>query len=222
MKTKRLISTLRITLAITFGAFAVGYSQKQVKKVKAAVDDILYFVNFDASTIPSSYRDQCNNFRIYIWYNDSSLNREFFMHELGYQDLYTANVTLYDGNEPAGYQLTFDQNGVRKYSVDLSGNDFVPYKSGGAGINYLYSFSDEWIDGKWSVTLQTNRTRISISTPQHPGLEFNYYEAAQGYLYVSTETNISTSADIVINLQFGSEFDANNDYLYCPGIVLDR
>lgn len=220
MKKRHLISTLFVSITASLSVLAGVLTHKQAKSVKANTDDdIAYFITFDASTIPSSWRNECDNFRIYIWYGNGT-DREFQMHELGYQDIYTINVTLYDGLETAGYQLRFAQNGVTKYSVDLSGNDFIPYKSGGAGLHYRYSFVDEWPDGKWNVAKECTSSRISLTTPQTSNNPFSYNNAQHGYFNLYTETNISTSADITINLQFGSEFDSNNDYLY--SLILNK
>ena len=166
------MSTLCITLATAFGAFAFGFNQKQVKQVEAASgDSLLYFIAFDASGIPASYRDKCSNFRAHFWFKDSSPDAYFSMHETGYDDLYAVTATFKTARNVAGYQFIFYQadsgsDTGDKYSVDLTGQDVCDNLYNVAwygGYNtYLYSFVDTWTGSNWNVDVCDGGTPISL------------------------------------------------------------
>ena len=211
MKRKHIITTLFVSLATTFGVLAGTFAQKEDKAVKAATDDTgLYLVSFDASTIPSSYRDQCSNFRIYLWFNGGLPAREYYMHETGIDDLYMVNVGLNGYSSVAGYQLRFDQNGDTKYSVDLSGSDYIEHIN--AGRHFRYSFDGGWSGDKWEVAMMHNNDKINYTTPT--GTQQITFNQSQ---YDYFEINISDAvvgADYSFNLEFDADFTNDHDYVY--------
>lgn len=215
MKNKRLISTLCITLATILGAFAVGYNQKQVKQVEAAVGDTsLTLVTFDASGIPSEYHDDCSNFRIHFWYDQESgtADTTHYFHETGYPDIYAVNVPFKNCYDVVGYQLIFYQaNSGDKYSTDMAGTPYKLYGNSNAA-NFAYSFANQWDNGKWVATLE--RTDKPTITKPNSQTDVITSEADNELFHLGIYDVSNTNDEYTLDLKFGTSFEADNDYVY--------
>ena len=214
MKRKHLITTLFVSLATTFGVLAGTLINKEVKAVKAVPGDTtVFFVTFDAGTIPSDWRDQCSNFRIYFWCSGEGAPspREYNMHKLGIEDIYTANVSFNETNFiPAGYQLRFEQGTATKYSTDMPGSDFDAWPD--HAKHYRFGFSGSWYGDNWGVTLNKSTDRISFTTPNGT-TDFSINQAPSEYFFVEVN-NAVTDFDYSYDLKFDSAFTSSHDYVY--------
>ena len=213
MKRKHLITSLFVSLATTFGVLAGTLTHKEDKAVKAATgDDTLILVSFDASSIDSSWRNQCSNFRVHLWYGGSNttLDRYYAMYELGVDDIYMTTVAIPGSSIPAGYQIVFDQGSATKYSTNMSGSDFTPWSHGGK--HYRFSLSGSWSGDDWIANKECTDNKITFTSPSGTS-QFLWNQAQYDYFNVR-DINAVTDADYSIDLQFGASFDSTHDYVY--------
>ncbi len=153
MKLKRLFSVIGLGLfaAVSAGAGVALNSKPKAEPVKADGEKWMVTICFDNTIPETSEWGYINNQKVNFWGTDVTYEASVqSFHPTGTDHFYAVNVVFTSGQSVSGMQLSFEQDGVKKESQDIT----IALNSTCNGKVYSFAFPEapDWTGGKWSTT----------------------------------------------------------------------
>ena len=214
MKLKRLFSVIGLGLfaAVSAGAGVALSSKPKAEPVKADGEKWMVTICFDNS-IPEKSESwgYIDNQKVNFWGTNVTYDASVqSFHQTGRDHFYAVNVVFESTQSVTGFQINFQEDGVKKESQDIN----IALDSGCNGRVYTFAFPAEvsWDDGKWSYYRFAG---FDEPSGHFGGVSKNFTPDPETASYVLKDVVVDTSSSYYINLDpFCYSAHGNDDTYY--------